>query len=385
MVRTRRWHAAGILACLWVAGSAAGDDDASLEASLEALVDEINSIEKWLGRSDSELQALLDDLEVSDEEVSELGAKLFEAKKEVNRTENLIWDLEIREQQLHRDRQAAWKHSSVQFRNAYHLSRTDSLKIVLNQENPEHLARVLKYSEYYNRALVARLKEFRSIEAELSETISGLKEVRDRLLDRIMELEESRKRFSARRDERQDVISSYNRELGSSAGPAQRRASTRATLSSVVGALQSDQPFQRTMPAPPLGTSQGRFWPVEGRQLTSYGETLAGGRVASEGAFFQADPGTPVFSAADGAVVFSDWIRSVGLLMVIDHGDRYLSLYGSCDSLFKGIGDVVEGGEPIGLVGQSGGQARVGVYFEIRRRGRPLDPTAWLGTRNSSS
>ena len=365
-------------------GSAAADDDPHVEEALEALVQEINTIEKWLGGTDAALQDLQDQLELSDEQVSQLGIRLFEAREEVENTELLIWELELQAQKLREDRVVAWQLLSVQFRNAYHVSQTDPFKLLLNQEDPDALTRLLKYYEYYNRALANQIASFTRIEKDLRETIGGLAAVRDRLLERVQELELSRARFLDRREARQQEITEYSREIDAVLDISAQLEENRQTLTSVVETLEVQRPLQLAMPNLATSTREGRFWPVDGRVLTSFGEALAAGRLATEGVFVEAAPGTPVYSAADGSVVFSDWIRGIGLLLVIDHGNSHMSLYGSCDSLFKGLGERVEGGEPVGLVGQSGGQSNVGLYFEIRRGGRPLDPNAWLGTKRPS-
>lgn len=353
------------------------------ERELQALVQDINTIEQWLGTSDKKLQALQDQLKMSDEQVSELGIQLFEAREEVKNAEQRIWDLEIQAQKLQDNRVTAWEQLAVQFRDAHHIAQTDPFKLFLNQENPDALTRLLKYYDYYNRALVKQIASFIQIEEDLHETIRNLTTYRDRLLVHVEKLELTKARFVDRRNARQDDINNYSKEINAIFDINTQLEENRQNLSSVIGMLQVQQPVQLAMPGLAAITNEGRFWPVDGTTLTQYGEALAGGRVAAEGMYVQATPGTPVYSAADGTVVFSDWIRGIGLLLVIDHGGRHFTLYGSCDSLFKHLGETVEGGEPVGLVGQSGGQPYVGLYFEVRQRGKPLNPVSWLGTKKT--
>jgi septal ring factor EnvC (AmiA/AmiB activator) len=97
-----------------------------------------------------------------------------------------------------------------------------------------------------------------------------------------------------------------------------------------------------------------------------------------KGLFFAARAGEEVRAVADGRVVFADWLRGFGNLLIIDHGDAFMSLYGNNEALFKRVGDIIHGGEAVGAVGNSGGNDRSGLYFELRHQGRPLDPLDWV-------
>ena len=119
-------------------------------------------------------------------------------------------------------------------------------------------------------------------------------------------------------------------------------------------------------------------WPVDGRLVRRFGQSRAGGRLRWQGVAFEAPEGSKVQAVAPGVVVFADWLRGFGMLAIIDHGDGWMSLYGSVDAIYKRRGDPVERGEAIATVGQSGGEMDVGLYFEMRYDGEPKDPLTWL-------
>ena len=141
---------------------------------------------------------------------------------------------------------------------------------------------------------------------------------------------------------------------------------------------QQDSPLDGSL----FANAKGQLdWPVQGKLTYRFGEPRAGGRLSWEGIYVTAPSGSAVTAVGRGQVVFSDWLRGFGLLTIIDHGNNQMSLYGFCDSLIRRNGDWVESGEIVASAGQSGGQDLTGLYFEIRIKGQPTNPLAWLATR----
>jgi septal ring factor EnvC (AmiA/AmiB activator) len=134
------------------------------------------------------------------------------------------------------------------------------------------------------------------------------------------------------------------------------------------------------VPTGPALQVGGLSWPVAGTLVASYGGTLPDGR-RSTGVLIAAAPGTTVRAVADGRVVFSDWMNGYGLILIVDHGNGYMSLYAHNDALLRDAGDAVKRGDALASVGKSGGQDRAGLYFELRRDGQPVDPGTWLQRR----
>lgn len=124
--------------------------------------------------------------------------------------------------------------------------------------------------------------------------------------------------------------------------------------------------------------------PIAGRVTNRFGSARSSGKLRWNGVFIEAEPGTPVTAVHYGRVVFSDWLRGFGLLLIVDHGDGYMSLYGHNEVLYRETGDWVTAGETIATVGDTGGQNRSGLYFEIRHAGKPTDPQHWCRVRTTS-
>ena len=132
----------------------------------------------------------------------------------------------------------------------------------------------------------------------------------------------------------------------------------------------------------PFVSQKGKLpWPVNGRFLNNFGQPKNYGDLKWNGVLIKAELGTPVRVVSHGRVAFSDWLQGFGFITIVDHGDGYMSLYGHNESLFKQTGDWVQAGEVIATAGDSGGQPTSGVYFEIRSRGKPINPSKWCSTK----
>ena len=121
----------------------------------------------------------------------------------------------------------------------------------------------------------------------------------------------------------------------------------------------------------------GLGWPLSGSLLAGYGGKMPDGR-GSDGLLIGASAGTPVKAVADGTVVYAEWMTGYGLLLIVDHGNDYMSLYAHNDALLRDAGDAVRRGEAVSTVGSSGGHGRPALYFELRRHGQPVNPNVWL-------
>jgi septal ring factor EnvC (AmiA/AmiB activator) len=124
----------------------------------------------------------------------------------------------------------------------------------------------------------------------------------------------------------------------------------------------------------------GLGWPLSGALLTGYGGTMPDGR-GSQGLLIAANAGAPIKAVADGTVVYAEWMTGYGLLLIVDHGNGYMSLYAHNESLLRDAGDRVKRGDALAKVGTSGGQGTPALYFELRRNGQPVDPSSWLQRR----
>lgn len=267
-----------------------------------------------------------------------------------------------------------------QVRAAYAMGRQPRLKLFLNQQDPEELGRLAVYFDYLNRArsqeieaVGQRLQQLSVVRAQIEAQVVQLDRLREEQLAQ-------QQAFEQRRATRAAVLARLGGEIQSKNDELKRLQRNETRLQGLLRHLQDAMAGIPAGPSPgqPFGRLKGRLtWPTQGRIAARFGTPRLSSALKWRGVLIDAPPGQPVRAVSYGRVVFADWLRGFGLLMIIDHGDGYMSLYGHNQTLDKRAGDWVEPGEVIATVGDSGGEKHAGLYFEIRHNGHPVDPAAW--------
>ena len=270
---------------------------------------------------------------------------------------------------------------AAELKVAYMNGRQEQLKLLLNQRDPAAVGRMMAYYGYFGRARAERI-------TSITEHLAHLELLSERIAAETARLREHRGGERARR------AGSRRRARAARAdargGPGETAA--RATISSrrlqrdaqalekLVEQLRraieefpelAEQPFQRVKGKLP--------WPVKGRVLAKYGQLRAGGPLKWQGLVIGAERGTQVRAPYHGRVVYADWLPGLGLLIVLDHGGGYMSLYGHNEQVYRRVGDRVAPGDALAAVGEAAGLGRPGLYLEIRKGKQTLDPQEWLG------
>jgi septal ring factor EnvC (AmiA/AmiB activator) len=269
-----------------------------------------------------------------------------------------------------------------QVRLSYMLGREELIKLVLNQESPTTLGRMVVYYDYLNRARSERIGHVSAELESLQELVAAARAAEAELGRLTAAREQELASLESSRRRRAEVIQELESGLESSGHELESLRADEKRLTDLVNELDD---ILREFPigaAEPFVNLKGRLpWPVGGRIVEDYGEARNGGPLRWNGVVLEAERGAPVRAIYYGRVAFSDWLPGLGLLLIVDHGNRYLSLYGYNEVLLKESGDWVEPGEVLAQVGDSSGRARAGLYFELRYRGEPVDPHAWMSAR----
>ncbi|MFT4767023.1 MAG: septal ring factor EnvC (AmiA/AmiB activator) [Glaciecola sp.] len=266
-----------------------------------------------------------------------------------------------------------------EIREAYKGGGGDQLKLLLSEEDPQLLARMLAYYRYILAARSELLDEYR-------DTLSALANTKQELQTREAELEAQRlslatqqRSLEAERSERKSLLRKIDSTLKSEAEQLAAREQDREQLENLLA--QIDAALAQLIPeddVEPFSAAKGSMrWPVDGRITSRFGRPRNQGKMRWQGVRLKAESGSTVAAIHHGRVVYADWLRGSGLLLVIDHGEGYLSLYAHNESLLREVGDWVTAGAPVSTVGDSGGQSEAGLYFEIRKDGKPTDPQGW--------
>lgn len=273
---------------------------------------------------------------------------------------------------------AARTRLAAQLRSAYALGRQDRIKLMLNQEDPTDLNRLMAYHNHLSRTRVAQVAVVAEHTRALQALLETLQADQSQLVGLSAERERERAELLARQGERKALLESLDHSLAiqdrrlrtlESDATAMGQLIDRLRMETVTGIGGDYKPFNRLRGQLP--------WPVKGRLEARFGAPKQDQAVRWDGVLIGAPEGAEVTSVHIGRVAFAEWLRGFGLLLIIDHGEGFMTLYGHNQTLLKEEGEWVEPGEPVALVGDSGGEARPGLYFAIRKQGKPLNPIDW--------
>ena len=342
-----------------------------LEEQIEYLQQEMHDTRTQYGRLQKQLQ-------VSEEDIGEVAARLEAIHGELKDKQNSLVDLKKRkltqEEQL-----AAYRQMLVkQIRSSYMVGRQDYLKLWLNQEDPARVGRMLTYYDYFNRARVQQIEK-------ISETLETITDLTQQIITETNELnqlvlnqENKKQTLASNYDERKTILDQLEKILAYQDKKLKGLYEDKQRLEKLLNNLES---VAKNIPQPTgirFAQLKGKLTtPVKGSIFKQFGEPLIG-KLKWQGVLINASLGDKVKAVADGRVVFAQWFRHLGLLVIVDHNDSYMSLYAHNQSIYVKTGELVRGGDVIGSVGNSGGQKTTGLYFEIRHRGIPTNPLPWL-------
>lgn len=355
-------------------------DPAELEQKLELLRSEIDALQRSIQESRTEYGSQQDLLKKIELAIQDLSRGLRDISRRLEEQNSRLAELLGQRTLLLSDLGLEQGELAQLIRSAYQLGYPSRLKLMLNQDDLSGLSRNLAYYRYFNQARVQQIDAIRKRLSELEKLEQTINGQREQLasLQQQQALEFERQNLA--RNERQHIASMLARRIDEDQKQLEVMLSNRRDLEKLLERLSEilvDIPAglgQNLV----LSEHKGRLPPpLQGRILYAYGNQRVGD-LRWQGWLYDVEAGTEVRSIAYGRIAFSDWLRGYGLLMIIDHGDGFMSLYGHNDSLLRDVGDWVQTGELISLSGASGGLTRDGLYFEMRKDGKALDPSGWI-------
>lgn len=386
-------HAALLCAALFVAGATQAQSSRETERKLERARNELKNIASERRKIEGQRGAATRELRQADEQVGQSSRVLRQTESELQRQSAALAELQRRRDALGVKLGAQREELTRLLRAAYKLGDEAPLKVLLSQDSVADAGRDMAYHRYLQRdraqriaALNEQLHELDALEKEIAQKRVQLDATRADKRKELSALEKQRRdraALIAQLDERYRDRNAKEKALGRDVKAlerllAQLRAAANASKPSKPSSAGTRKPVQ-VASAPPINVG-GLGWPASGALLAGFGGTMPDGR-RSEGLLIGAASGAPVRSVADGTVVYAEWMTGYGLLLIVDHGNGYMSLYANNDALLKDAGDAVKRGDAVGSVGSSGGQGRPALYFELRRNGQPVNPNVWLQKR----
>jgi len=409
----------------------ASPEIAEKKADLGELRGRIDNLRKELSTSEGDRADAADRLRESERQISRLQRELLELSNQRGQLQKQLENLENQSRELGGTLGQQQQQLEQLLHRQYLRGKPDALQMLLNGDDPNQTARDLHYLSAiaHSRAdLMAEISgtiaQKKRLAADVRDRTSELAEVEAEQKKRQAELEKQRaerkslyaqisskvqaqrKEIGAlQRDEKRltQLIDRLSKILAQQAAAARaaeatkrRQAAEQARRAQETGKpAPAAPPAASSRPAPggPENTyepmpNDGRFakqkgslrLPVRGTVTGRFGKPREGGGTW-RGLFIRSESGAPVKAVANGRVVFAEWMRGFGNLLIVDHGDAYLSIYGNNDSLLKQVGQSVSGGETIATTGNTGGNPESGLYFEIRHQGQPIDPLSWASLK----
>ena len=402
-----RAFASGIVfVALLAGGGAQAQGTGDTQRKLEKVKRELKDVSTQRRRTEGQRGDASRALREADEQVGRSSRALQDTRAKIARGETELAALQARRTTLQASLGERRTELAALLRAAYTVGDDAPLKLMLAQDKVADANRLLAYHRYLQRervqkisALSAELAEVQQVEARILATRRDLDDARSRQAAQLAEVNRDR-------SERATLVAQLDRKVQDQRGREQRLGRDAKALQKVLDQLraaaaraererreaaaraareaEAAKREGKPVPPPPKPYANatpiqvgGLGWPLSGSLVARFGGTLPDGR-RSSGLLIAAAAGTPVRAVADGRVVFAEWMSGYGLICIVDHGNGNMSLYAYNDALLRHVGDDVHRGDPVASVGNSGGQGRPALYFELRRNGTPVDPAAWL-------
>jgi septal ring factor EnvC (AmiA/AmiB activator) len=408
------------LALIWPLCASASQVDRK-QSELDALKRRLQTLQQEFRDTQAHRQEAADELRQSERAISDAVRQLRQLDGERQQARTVLQTLTQQTDATAARIRAQQAHLAQAFKGAYQRGQGDALKLILNGADPNQTARELRYLAHLSRAQHAMIETLRADLAQLTalqqqteqksteltqlqaareaeqKKLLADKRAREQVLQKLStQIQQQRREISnLQRDERSltQLVERLNRLMAQQAAREAARAraaqqaktkSSQKTEKSAAGqprravAVNTETPVAFRTDRPFSGLKGSLRLPVAGELMNRFGAPREGGGVSWKGLFIRAAEGTVVKAIAAGQVVFAEWLRGFGNLIIVDHGEGYMSLYSNNESLYKQVGERIQPGDAIATVGNSGGQPDTGLYFEMRHQSRPVNPLLWV-------
>lgn len=362
------------------------------QEELGSLRRQIAVLQKELEKTTESQSEAVDELRDSERAISNSKRKLAALSSQYRTADQTLGMLRQQAQQLESDIQNQQTMLGKLLYQQYLGGQQEYLKLLLNNHDPDQASRDMHYYEYIVRGRSTWLGMLRANLAQLNEVAAQARQKSREIAALKAEENAQTKYLEKDRLARQQIIGQFaeqlkqqRHEIGRLQRDENRLSQLVARLAKILirqkakGVFNNDKLPDNRFDGKPFDQLKGKLaLPVIGEVVNQFGSARPDSTVLWRGLQVRAASGQPVKSVAAGRVVFADWLRGFGNLLIIDHGNNYMSLYGNNETLYKEVGDTLRGGDTIAAVGNSGGNEDYGVYFELRHKGEPMDPIQWI-------
>lgn len=368
---------------------------ANNQENLKSLRDRIQHLQRDLTDKESLRQETSDALQKTAQTIAAISSNLSKLKEEDQKTIAEYRQLQTQYQQLKDEIETQRDQIGALLYRQYLAGQQNYLRLALNQQNPDQIARTAYYYRQFAHARANNIQDLRLNQEKLTAFIQAGEQKRAEIAAIQAEYFVQRRTLEQEKTKQQQLlaqvsgeIAKQQQEIGKLKADEKRladlideisKAATRSTPPSTSQARVNNKLPDASIANAPFVTLKGKLnLPVRGKLVHTFGGQRTGTQLTWKGLFIQSIEGSEIKAISSGKVVFADWLRGFGNLIIIDHGNNYMSLYGNNATLHKQAGDTLHGGETIATVGNSSGNLDSGLYFELRHQGKPFDPLTWI-------
>ena len=368
---------------LWAALTAAAwaqspDTLDQTSEQIEALRAEITVIQARLTSQENERDALQDALREAEVQIGELDRQLGALGQERRALQQELYALDAEGEQLRQAQRQRTDTIDTSIQQLWLLQQGGGFRVWLGDQNPQDVARNLAYFQTLIEAQQQMIADFGLGLEAIAENRSRIAQAETALREQASATEATKTTLTDQRATRQATLAQISQQVQDDQQRLNLLQRDQARLNALLGELEAVAAAAQPEPRMPFAEAQGTLvMPVVGTLKNRYG-ARRNADIRWRGWLIAADEGEPVRAVHGGDIIYADWLRGQGLLMVVDHGEGWLSLYAQNHSLLRGVGDRVSAGDIIAKAGASGGSEASGLYFEIRHRGEPVDPGEWI-------
>ena len=373
-----------LIAAVLLGGRLQADDLADNQAGLQALNKELSALQATLAAQQKDVSSARQALQSVEREMAQVQQTTTALNQAVTTQETAIARLGVQKNQLQVNLAEQKDEIAAVLRLAYKQNNQPLIKLLLSDERPEDLARHLYYFSVLTANQQQQVQTWVTEQNELAATLHAEDQLLMEMQENKERLVEQSRKLSSQKNKRSLAIMTINSEAENTADAIVRKEQERVKMTELIAQLEVKlASMSLAFPDAEATTNiKGELpWPVAGRLTNAYGRSIDGSVLSWQGWLIAAPLGSDVLAVQRGRVVFADFFKSNGLLVIIDHGAGIWTLYGRNQALLRDVGSWVEAGDVIAEVGQSGGYNQSGLYFEVRKNGEPENPANWLQKR----
>lgn len=363
---------------LFINLASADEEISDTQRQLDKISKIVAEIEQELQKSQKNHKLVENELTQLEREIGKLHQQINISKQQIEASRGELAGLEKQSHELKQQIDLQSDHFKQQIRLAYSAGEQSKWKLLLSQNSLQHVGRNAVIYDFIHQAQVRQIKHMQQLTQQIAQNQNAKQQEHEKLQNLLKKQSNAQSGLEKARKEKQSIGLQLAKSIEVSSAQLKKEKAKQNQLKKLLKKLTIKRASGK------FSQQKGKLhWPVKGNLKHRFGESRQSSAGTQwNGTLIKANRGVEIKAIYPGTVVFSDWFDHYGWLMIIDHGDGYLSLYAHAEGLYKQVDDEVTSGELIAVVGDSGDISETGLYFEIRRQGSPVDPAGWCVTPN---